>query len=245
MKNEKGFIGYFEINEKIEIKKDISQKYLDALPIEFAYIQKNFLSKSEIDYFHKIIQGQVEVPVGSNGYYDDYSNGDKIGSYRGTIFSKEIAEIFFKRLKGVYPEERDFKESLNSDHDNHSRWEFVGVNPLLRFIKYRSGGELVPHYDAPYIANDKERTLVTMVIYLTNNKSGKTRFIRDPQEKIPVAERVLDDWEEHAKAEDIIFSIYPEAGKIALFDHRVIHDSEELKGEEKIIIRTDLVFRKV
>lgn len=244
MKNEKGFVGYFEVNEDFQFDLVKEKGKLTRLPKEYAYTKKDFLTKDEVDFFHRVIKENVEVPVGVTGYLDEYSDGDKIGSYRGTIYTEEIAKIFFDRLKGLYPEYRNFGLSLDSDHDNHDHWEFVGVNPLFRFIKYRSGGELVPHYDAPYIANDEERTLVTMVIYLTNNKTGQTRFIKDPQSKLPVSERDLSDWTEKAKSKDVLFSIYPEEGKIALFDHRIIHDCQPLINEEKVIIRTDLVFRK-
>lgn len=245
MKNEKGFVGYFKINEEIKIKEKLNNKNLEKLPIDFAFTQKDFLDKEEIDFFKKIIENQVNVPVGITGYYDEYKDGDKIGSYRGTIFNEDIANILFKRLKGLYPENRNFKESLNIDHDDHEKWEFIGINPLFRFIKYRSDGELIPHYDAPYIKNEKERSLVTMVIYLTNNKTGQTRFIKDPQSTIPVSKRNLSDWKEKANVDDVLFSVYPKEGKIALFDHRIIHDSQTLIDEEKIIIRTDLMFRKI
>lgn len=243
MKNEKGFVGYFDIKET-NVFKNKEKTNLNNLPVDYAFYENDFLNTDEIHFFEDIIKDKVNVPVGVTGYYDEYSDGDKIGSYRGTIFAESIAHTLFERLKGAYPEQRDFKESLNSDHDDHSHWEFVGINPLFRFIKYKNEGELVPHYDAPFIKNESERTLVTMVIYLTNNTSGHTRFIKDPQSQIPVNQRDLSDWTINANEEDILFTIQPKKGKIALFDHRIIHDCEPLINEEKIIIRTDLMFKK-
>lgn len=246
MKNEKGFVGYFDfdINNTSLFKGSQDKAQLKNLPIDFGFTSENFLSELEIEFFEKLIENEVNVPVGVTGYYDEYQDGDQIGSFRGTIFTPEIAKALFERLKGVYPEDRDFKASLNSDHDSHSDWEFIGINPLFRFIKYLDGGELVPHYDAPFIQDEDQRTLVTMVIYLTNNHSGQTRFINDPQSNLPVSKRDLSDWKIKPKNEDILFTIYPEKGKIALFDHRIIHDCEPLNHEEKTIIRTDLMFKK-
>lgn len=245
MKNEKGFVGYFEVEDTTVFKKNNEVVSLSPLPANFAFTKNNFLDQNEIEFFEHLISEQVNVPVGVTGYYHEYNSGDKIGSYRGTIYTENIAHDLFQRLKGAYPEDRIFTDSLNSDHDEHSSWEFVGINPLFRFIKYKNKGELVPHYDAPFIKNEQERTLVTMVIYLTNNKTGHTRFIKDPQSHLPVSQRDLRDWTINAKEEDVLFAVQPEKGKLALFDHRVIHDCETLDNEEKIIIRTDLMFKKI
>ncbi len=43
---------------------------------------------------------------------------------------------------------------------------------------------------------------------------------------------------------DIVYSVKPESGKAIVFDHRRLHDSA-LSSEEKIIMRTDIVYRKV
>ena len=244
MVNVNNFIGYFEI-ENTDVFLERKNIDIKSLPLPFSYLINDFLTKKEIMFFLNQIEKNINVPVGVTGYLHEYTEGDRVGSYRGSIYNKEISKIFFERLKGVYPEKRDFKESCNSDHYEHSHWEFIGVNPLFRFIKYKEGGKLIPHYDAPYIENQEERTLVTMVIYLTNNKSGKTRFINDPQKDIPASLRNLEDWDKEAKEKDIIFTVRPEEGKVVLFDHRIVHDSEDLINDsEKIIIRTDLVFRK-
>lgn len=244
--NTDNFVGYFKLESDGFFMENKGNVSLMELPLDYAFYSNDFLTTDEVEFFNCMIKEKIELPVGITGYMDEYNKGDKIGSYRGSIFDKKIANNLFHRLKGIYPENRDFSKSLNSDHDNHAKWKFVGINPLFRFIKYKKGGKLVPHYDAPYISSSEERTLVTMVIYLTTNHSGHTRFIKDPQERIPVIERDLEDWKREALPEEIMFKIKPEKGKLVLFDHRLVHDSEPLVNDsDKIIIRTDLVFKKV
>ena len=112
-------------------------------------------------------------------------------------------------------------------------------------IKYEKNGYLIPHYDFPYSFDKNKRTLLTLVIYLNDsNDGGETRFLTDKNSNIDLKERYLDDqlnW-----SGDIIGTVKPEKGKILVFPHRMLHDSNIYIGNEnKTIIRTDIVFERI
>ena len=104
--------------------------------------------------------------------------------------------------------------------DHHRIWEPVAISPMLRFMRYQNDSEHYSHYDAGYFYPDNiHRTLKSLVIYLTTNEGGATRFINDNQKFIPVWERNHSDWSRRAKETEIMYSSYPETGKAIIFNH--------------------------
>ena len=86
---------------------------------------------------------------------------------------------------------------------------------------------------------------MSFVIYLSSNDGtgGKTRIIKDPQVKLALNEREYSDWTRCAKENEVLWSNKPKEGDALIFDHRILHDSEQ-SSEEKIIIRTDVIFER-
>lgn len=205
------------------------------------YYVENLLTVDEIEFL--IENSKINKPVGVDGILSHYKEGDVIGSYRGSLYSDFIASIIFNRLKFLYPKRNNFIKS-NTDHDNYNDWFFEGINPLLRFIRYKKSGFLIPHYDAPFIKNDNEKSLSTLVIYLTNNDDGETRFLYDDQINLKVGDRDFSDKNFSPTEKDVLLKIRPRAGDAIIFDHRLLHDSDKVGKNEKIIIRTDLMFRR-
>ncbi len=186
-------------------------------------------------------------PVGIDGYASHYKEGDKIGSYRASSFSPALAGLIWKRIARFVPSPRVMAEDTPTDWDGHHVWRAIGISPLFRFIKYTSGGLLVPHFDGPFTYPNGQKTLMSIVVYLNteNVTGGFTRFIRDPHIDTPLAEKDHSDWSRFAREDEVLFRIDPEPGAAIVFDHRILHDALEISGEgEKIIIRSDIVFTK-
>ena len=190
------------------------------------------------------IQGRKDIP------------DSRIGSNRTTVFSQELANRIFKNFKEFIPSAfvtskltpTDFWQQ-NSGHEYYG-WRLIGMSPMLRFMKYLDGGEHYAHYDAGYIYEDpRQRTLKSVVIYLTTNKTGATRFIEDNQSKIPTEQRVHEDWIRRVEDNEVIYANLPVKGDILIFDHRFCHDVQQFIpqpgiDEERIIIRGDLIYYK-
>lgn len=185
------------------------------------------------------------LAVGKDGYAGKAY--DKIGNYRLSNYNEELADILWARLKPFLPDARIMNAYTPTDHEGHALWKPVGVSPLFRFIRYKEGGELVAHYDATYQESTKRRTLMSMVIYLTTNNRGATRFLKDPQAGKTMSEMNFADWDRAGNDDEVISSHSPNNGDAIIFDHRMLHDGEPLKegDPEKVIIRTDIMFEKV
>lgn len=183
--------------------------------------------------------------VGLDGFAD--KPVEQIGNYRLSNYNQGLADVLWRRLRLYLPEVRTMDERTPTDHEGHSRWKPVGVSPLFRFIRYKEGGQLVAHYDATYKESDTRRTLMSMVIYLTSNQRGATRFLKDAQAGKPMSEMNFADWDRAGNDDEVILRCEPHVGSAIIFDHRMLHDGEPLgEGDpEKIIIRTDIMFEKV
>lgn len=214
-----------------------------------AFVAENVVSEAENRYVMDFLQEVAWQPVSITGMQGNYEPGDTIGSWRASSFQETYAQELFDRIKPNIPDIKECNENTNTDWDNHPAWEPIGVNPLLRFIKYTNGGLLVPHYDAPYIESEDTRTLMSLVIYLDNDPDvlgGALHFLKDPQAEVPVTQRNLNDLAEPAVGEDVLLSITPKVNSAVLFDHRILHESQKLIGSgQKTIIRTDIMYRKI
>lgn len=180
---------------------------------------------------------------------DGYANKpyEQIGNFRLSNYNEGLAAVLWKRLQPLLDAQRVCNAWTPTDHDGHELWKPVGINPLMRFIRYEEQGQLVAHYDGTYAKTDTQRTLMSLVIYLTSNDSGATRFLNDPQAGKTMKEMDFSDWDRVGTDDEVLFANKPKAGSALLFDHRILHDGQSIaEGEgEKIIIRTDVVFEKV
>lgn len=223
----------------MEMKKFINEVPLEsplweraqAVNIIQYHLAQSLLSAKEIVATHDFMEKQDWIPVGLDGIQDNYQAGDPVGSYRLSIFSEAMADAVWSRLEGKLPSDVD---------DNGDVWRPVGVNPLFRFIKYAKGGELIPHYDAPYCYHDKKMTRKSLVIYLTSNTEGFTDFLFDDQ-----LEKQEKDYQDKPDYDQPVISRFiPNAGAGLIFDHRIIHKVSPMKKEKKIIIRTDIIYQR-
>lgn len=250
MKGNMAFINEFHVSPTfVAMLQDNKNKSEgERLPIEDYSLHLTFLfSQEEMKQLHKELESQTWIPVGIDGIKSNYKKGDTIGSYRLSCYEKEVADALWERIKHHFPTVRHMNPSSPTDWDNHEHWEPIGINPLLRFIRYNKNGFLVPHYDGPFIQDENIRSLSSFVMYLTNNEGeGGTRFLRDSQTSLPLSGRDYSDWTREASETDVYYKVQPEKGDGLIFDHRVLHDSEKIKSEDyKIIIRTDIMYRRV
>lgn len=223
-----------------EIREDIAPQTL---------LVHDLLSTDEASYIMDKLAAANWFPVSITGMGGNYQPGDIIGSYRASNYTQEFADVLWSRISHLFPTIESFSGNFPTDFDDHQTWEPVTVSPLLRFIRYRDGGCLVPHYDAPYIQDDDVRTLKSFVIYLDEDEDitgGATRFLHDSQAELPVQERELSDRLELATEDEVRVPVRPRTGSGLIFPHRVWHDSEPVSGTgAKTIIRTDILYKRV
>lgn len=226
----------------------------DVHTVDSSYtILKQFLSRGDIfelvDLFDR---APIKEAVSIQGLKDVHSEK---GSERTTMWSEELADQLTTKLLNTHwfnkqevTNEYSRTDSWQHVSNDKNHWDLVGFSPLLRFMEYKSGGQHYAHYDAGYIYPDTNyRTLKSVVIYLTTNSTGATRFIRDNQSYIRQQFRDNNDWDKEADPNLVIYEVLPVAGNVLIFNHRLCHDVDKFipatSYERRIIIRADLIYK--
>ena len=213
-----------------------------------ALLLKIVFTEEEVAAIRSMLEGVAWVPVGLDGMKQNYNpETDAIGSWRATAYAPTFARTLWNRIGGTIGSPRIMNDATPTDWDDTPVWRAVGINPVLRFIRYEAGNRLIPHYDSPFVYHEGKRTLASVILYLEGESGagGATRFIADPQAHLPIAERDLADWTRFADESEVLLCIPPHAGSCLVFDHRILHDSELYSGTTpKIILRTDVIFER-
>jgi hypothetical protein len=218
---------------------------------------------SLLDYFKKF----NKYPVNLSGLNE--VENQSVGSHRATVYNTELAHILTEKLSrlsevktglgfnSVAPYQSfalDPYASVNhnlKEDNKKSSYRSIGVSPLFRYMEYFSGSKgHVPHYDAPYVYSDSVLTLTTGVLYLSTSDTGSTYFLpkSEQQLSVPMKDRDTSDWSEHYNDLEKCFHVYPEKGKIVLFNHQIPHGvtpfiSTDPK-EKRIMMRFDLIYQR-
>jgi hypothetical protein len=170
------------------------------------------------------------------------------GSSRLSFWAAELAQALFVLMQPQLSP-RFFSDYSPTDwwqQGQYRSWKPIGLSPLLRWMAYAPGSQHFPHYDAAYIYPDaRYRSLMSVIFYLSSHEDqGATRFLEDGQAHLPIWQRKHEDWLLPARADQAWLSVYPQAGKVLLFDHRYCHDAPLFTGPEtRYLIRADLVFQ--
>jgi predicted 2-oxoglutarate/Fe(II)-dependent dioxygenase YbiX len=100
------------------------------------------------------------------------------------------------------------------------RMHAVGVNERFRCYRYQPGQRFALHHDGTFARSPKERSLLTLLIYLNQDFSGgETAF---PEE----GERIR-----------------PQTGLALLFQHRLLHEGCAVRSGVKYALRSDIMYR--
>lgn len=216
---------------------------------ESVFILEALMSAGECDAFAENLLHVEWQPVSITGMSGNYTPGDYIGSWRASSFQYDMAKVLHERILSCLPKEKDCHELTQTDWDGTEQWVSESVNPLFRFIRYKEGGYLLPHYDAPYEESTNMRSLTSLVICLTDmteeDIGGETMFLKDPQKEIRPENRNLADRTEVSTPDEQLTAVKLRKGDALLFDHRILHEGILYKGlNDKKIIRTDIMFSR-
>lgn len=186
-------------------------------------------------------------PVGIQGL-SDVTNKDQIGSFRKTIYDPSLAEFLSKLILPHFHSHvlTNIYSPVQTDTEEETKWKVNCISPLFRYMEYNKGGEHYAHYDAPYVTDEKTRTLFSGVLYLTTNNCG-TRILQDHQQDIPFSKRNIQDHTKTLKKGTPVWAYFPSlADRVSIFPHGVCHDvSENTENTKRIIIRFDIECTKV
>ena len=96
----------------------------------------------------------------------------------------------------------------------------VGLNERFRFYRYEPGQFFRWHMDGEYERSSRERSLLTLMVYLNGDVDGGATDFRG----LP--------------------SVVPETGKALLFQHAVLHQGAPVERGRKYVLRSDVMYRE-
>jgi predicted 2-oxoglutarate/Fe(II)-dependent dioxygenase YbiX len=101
----------------------------------------------------------------------------------------------------------------------------VGLNERFRFYRYGPGQFFAWHRDGAFHRNEREQSLLTLMVYLDEGfEGGSTDFdVPDREDPIPVV---------------------PERGMALVFQHRLRHQGAPVRRGVKQVLRTDVMYRR-
>lgn len=101
-----------------------------------------------------------------------------------------------------------------------SDMQLCGANPRLRLYRYGPGERHGAHWDTVVELAGGVKSLLTLVFYLNDDfEGGETDF--------PELGQVVT----------------PRAGRALIFQHRILHEATRVRSGEKLVLRTDLLYR--
>ncbi len=101
-----------------------------------------------------------------------------------------------------------------------SGMHLAGANPRLRLYRYGQGERHGTHWDTVVELPGGVRSLLTLVFYLNDDfEGGETDF--------PELDR----------------RVAPRRGRALLFQHRILHEATAVRAGEKLVLRTDVLYR--
>lgn len=103
---------------------------------------------------------------------------------------------------------------------------FAQANSHLRVYRYEPGQYFKPHRDG-HENRDGFESWVTVLCYLNDTAGGETILM-------PRSVRYRDDW----------ITITPGVGDVLMFQHDFVHEGRPVITGEKLVLRTDLFYRK-
>ena len=187
------------------------------------------------------LESLIYKPVASDGYAAKWTDDQEKVSGRVSSYDIAFAEKLSQEIKKVLPTDILTRNCNNlSVSAQKKNYEYAGINPYIRFIKYENNRKLNHHYDKHAHFNENVQTMMTCLIYLTLSKTGQTVFLKDDKKSIEEKNKGASQGEKES-----ILVINPKPGRILFFDQYLLHTTSNLVDEEKSLILTDMIMQAV
>ncbi|EFC40555.1 predicted protein [Naegleria gruberi] len=163
-------------------------------------------------------------------YPKEYRNSERV-----LVKSKKLADMIWSRIV-PFLKKSDIDGVKPYGFDNDGCWVPCGINEVLRFNKYSRGTFFKPHTDAQFVRNDNEKSIFTVLVYLSDS-SAATTLLKKVGEKIE-DDSISFDFKKLA-------SIKPTEGSVAIFNHDLYHDGQKLYYGSKYVVRSEIIFKRI
>jgi predicted 2-oxoglutarate/Fe(II)-dependent dioxygenase YbiX len=99
-------------------------------------------------------------------------------------------------------------------------WTAVGLNERFRYYRYDPGQYFRWHGDGAFTRSQYERSLLTAMVYLSDDFEGGSTDFRD------------------------YGSVIPKRGSALFFEHPLIHQGAPVVSGRKYVLRTDVMYQR-
>jgi hypothetical protein len=141
---------------------------------------------------------------------------------RAIMLDQGLADNLYAKIKHLLP------ETFRGD-------KIIGVNSHFRFSKYLPGGRFEIHRDGINIADNGDRAVMTLNIFLNvPEEGGSTIFYKEPQ----------NFSRELSQRPEILLEAKPKEGRGALFYNQILHEGSCVTKGLKYLIRTDVMVQE-
>lgn len=193
------------------------------------FVMDGVLGAAECD---ALIRGCEEG--GFYGVEEIYTEAQR-NNDRCFVDDKRFATALFNRIHQYLPRRVIYDDA---------EWRLSAFDTLLRVNRYRPNQYFKAHRDTPHVMKRYMRSFYTVLFYLDTveeNDGGRTLFFSDSiAALIPSCDpKVLV-----VDAKNVVASVTPCTGRVAVFNHASLHAGEELRSGVKHVMRTDAIYTR-
>ena len=189
----------------------LGMEIIDHLGDRIRCIQNAFTATECADFLHVAERiGFHEAPITS---FDGFVMAPDIRNNTRVIHDDpRLAAALWVRLAPAVPARID-------------GWSAVGLNERFRFYRYTPGQFFAWHRDGSFRRNEREQSLVTLMIYLDEGFEGGSTDFDVPQREATIR-------------------VVPERGAVLLFRHGLRHQGASVVRGVKHVLRTDVMYQR-
>lgn len=179
----------------------------------------------------------------------------KRNNQRLIVIDDRFARTLWRRLKFSHRLTKLISNTKPLGFNVQGTWQMSGVNRAMRFNKYHENQYFTVHKDAQYAPNADERSLLSLIIYLTDDfEKGETKFYFPTQSfkadiKGLTVKEEIQAYGGLDHGYDCI-TIKPQKGFAVLFSHNLLHEAvapvtnNSAHMKERIVLRTDVLVQR-
>lgn len=131
-----------------------------------------------------------------------------------------LTETVIDRCKDFIPQSV-YDDNLDTSYKdkNYYYWTQPEINNNWRVVRYPPLYEgMKQHLDTTYIVSVNDKSIFTVMIYLTDNKDGETKFSN--------------------------ITIYPKIGRLIIFEQKLLHEGLP-NNSEKCFVRSEIMYKRL
>jgi hypothetical protein len=146
-------------------------------------------------------------------YLRELSDGVKL-PFRTTINSETFTRVIMERCKSYIPEYAHIDCEMV---ECYRYWGSPSIDPNWRLVKCDLGGSMRSHLYDTHVKGINERSIFTIIVYLSNNDDGAIVFGKD--------------------------KILPVEGSVLIFNQSKMH-RDDINTDYKYFIRSEIIYRR-